>query len=416
MPYFVGRGNVAQSWRIPNGTSNQPGLSFTTSPTSGLYYASGNIIVCIDGQNAMSFGSSGLTTQGTIVASSFAGNGANLTNISIVPSVSISNVQITDSSFTMVDDTAVANTGGYFLVNGSGFSSPLDVIVGASTIPSSVTLVNSNQLRVTLGASPNGTVPLTISSAGFTTFKSMALSVSPFPVWQTAATLSNVSKTVEFTQSLVASDGTGSNVTYTLDTGSSLPSGVTLFSNGTLTGNIVTDVGNTSVYNFTVMATDAEYQNIPRSFGLTAVPPYVIATGGTITTSSGYTYHAFTTSGTFVLSSNPMNKTFDVLMVAGGGSGGTIGGGGAGGVLLIRGITVSAGSYSMTIGGGGSNSVFSTYTALAGGTGGGNGVGSNGGSGGGGGAYSGGAYSGGTGTTGQGNNGGSGGYYANRDG
>jgi hypothetical protein len=75
-------------------------------------------------------------------------------------------------------------------------------------------------------------------------------------------------KTVEFTQSLVASEPTGSNVTYSIDTGSTLPGGVILYSNGTLTGNIIEDPGNTSTYNFTIQATDFEYQNIPRTFSM----------------------------------------------------------------------------------------------------------------------------------------------------
>ena len=45
-----------------------------------------------------------------------------------------------------------------------------------------------------------------------------------------------------------------------------------------------------------------------------------VATGGTITTLNGYVYHAFTTSGTFQVTSG--SKNVECLIVGGGGGGG----------------------------------------------------------------------------------------------
>ena len=153
------------------------------------------------------------------------------------------------------------------------------------------------------------------------------------------------------------------------------------------------------------------------------------ATGGSTYTYSTYTVHAFTTSGTFTVTSGTL--ACDVLVVAGGGGGGGgsgTGGGGAGGILYnsasnstIGNAAVSlSGSYTVTIGrgglrgdgydemkgGSGGNSVFTngtlTYTAVGGGGGGGtdgsNQTGNAGGSGGGG-RYN---AAGGAGTSGQG--------------
>ena len=107
----------------------------------------------------------------------------------------------------------------------------------------------------------------------------------------------------------------------------------------------------------------------------------------------------------------------EYLVVAGGGAGGTAGGGGGAGGLLTGSVNVFvATSYTVTVGGGGSggvltwgasgnpgsNSVFSSITALGGGSGG-HGGGGNGGSGGGGAQGNGGS-----GTAGQGNAGGNG--------
>ena len=152
------------------------------------------------------------------------------------------------------------------------------------------------------------------------------------------------------------------------------------------------------------------------------------ASGGIVTTSGGYAYHTFTSSGRFIPSEN---LTADILVVAGGGGAGgylssgyaASAGGGSGGLLSFssQSLTASIG-YGVTVGGGGaggysnttapvsgSNSQFGTLTTVIGGGFGSNkyipsrsvGTGGDGGSGGGGVAGNGG-----TAVAGQGNNGG----------
>ena len=163
-------------------------------------------------------------------------------------------------------------------------------------------------------------------------------------------------------------------------------------------------------------------------------PPYVDATGGTITTSGDFKIHTFTSSGTFTVTNaggSSGSTTVDYLVVAGGGGSGG-GGGGAGGYResypnpATVGFSVSAQAYPITVGAGGTagapnaganaagngaNSIFSTVTSTGGGKGGKEITnGSNGGSGGG---ASGPGTSGGSGNTppvspSQGNNGGTG--------
>lgn len=80
------------------------------------------------------------------------------------------------------------------------------------------------------------------------------------------------------------------------------------------------------------------------------------ATGGTITYDTQYTYHTFTSTGTFT----PLSAlTTDVLVVAGGGGGaGDVGGGaGAGGVLYAASKTLTTTSYACTVGAGGTAGV-----------------------------------------------------------
>ena len=177
--------------------------------------------------------------------------------------------------------------------------------------------------------------------------------------------------------------------------------------------------------------------------------PFLVATGGTITTSGNCKIHTFTGPGTFCVSSISINcaaeNTVSHLVIAGGGGGVAQGAaGGAGGYREVKTpltpytaspldgypsapnrVTVTAAAFPITVGGGGgpgtngSNSVFSTITSAGGGASGGGGFavynGNAGGSGGGGSSPSGGP--GGTGGAGntppvsppQGNNGGNGG-------
>ena len=142
----------------------------------------------------------------------------------------------------------------------------------------------------------------------------------------------------------------------------------------------------------------------------TGIPPFLIATGGTITTCGDCKIHTFTGPGTFTVCNvagicAPTRNQVSYMVVAGGGGGGNgdnSGGGGAGGFREEKSpltpytasplegagtITVTATSFPITIGGGGaggsgsgangargasgSNSVFSTITSAGGGGGGG---------------------------------------------
>jgi hypothetical protein len=105
----------------------------------------------------------------------------------------------------------------------------------------------------------------------------------------------------------------------------------------------------------------------------------VNASGGTSTTSGGYTIRTYTGPGTFTMNSP---GTIEALVVAGGGGGGSIsGGGGAGGLVYQSRLRLNAGVYPVTVGTGGSGatnwynntlnpgnpSVFATVEAIGGG-------------------------------------------------
>ena len=157
--------------------------------------------------------------------------------------------------------------------------------------------------------------------------------------------------------------------------------------------------------------------------GSVSIGPFV-ATGGTITTASGYKYHTFTSSGNFTTTQG--TSSVEYMLVAGGGGSGKFdapnyaGGGGAGGLLAGTFTAVAGGSTVITIGAGatwgnngGASSIAvysgSTTTAVGGGKGGRTAASSNtSGSGGSGGGSLGNDANQGSGTSGQGNAGGSG--------
>jgi hypothetical protein len=111
---------------------------------------------------------------------------------------------------------------------------------------------------------------------------------------------------------------------------------------------------------------------------------FIVATGGTITTSGNDKIHTFTGPGDFTVTqaaTNPANNVVDYLVVASGGGGGenSGGGGGAGGHRTSfpggTQIPVVAQAYTIAVGGGGATSspgnvsTFSTITSAGGGRG-----------------------------------------------
>ena len=111
-------------------------------------------------------------------------------------------------------------------------------------------------------------------------------------------------------------------------------------------------------------------------FGSSGETP-ISATGGTITTYTGYKVHSFLSSGIFEITGGTAG--IDILIVAGGGGGGggglDGGGGGAGGMLVASEIVESVASYTITIGAGGGEEIngvdssFASYVAKGGGAG-----------------------------------------------
>jgi hypothetical protein len=155
-----------------------------------------------------------------------------------------------------------------------------------------------------------------------------ALYINASPVWSTSAgSLGTFIEQVSISVSATAADS-DSTITYSLASGSTLPSGISLNSSTGLISGTLPDVASNTTYTFTINASDG-VNTIPRAFSITSNALVAISTAET-------------------------------LVVAGGGGGGSNGnttgggGGGAGGYLYNASTSFTPGTvYTLSIGTGG---------------------------------------------------------------
>jgi len=177
----------------------------------------------------------------------------------------ITSIVVTDSSYTALDDTAVSTAGGYIKIIGTGFTTGSQVLIN-TTSASSVSFVNSTELRAQLPATAAGTyVVYVVATDGSVAIRVNGITFSATPTWTTGSTLPESLASNAISIQFAATSN--SNITYSLASGSTLPSGLNLSSNGLLSGT-VTGVTVDTTYNFTINAIDQELQDSPRAFSI----------------------------------------------------------------------------------------------------------------------------------------------------
>ena len=201
-------------------------------------------------------------TPGTITITQLESNVATVVSTGGGPK--ITNIQVTDNAYTVLDDTAVDITGGYIKITGTGFVTGCSVIVGQ--LPAaSVTFISSTEVRAQLSAQSAGTyIVYLVNPDGGVGIRVNGVTHSASPAWQTASGLPDQYDGVAINLSLVATDATS----YTVTSGS-LPPGLSLNSNTGVISGTVSGVANDTLYTFTVRATDAQLQDSPRTFTVT---------------------------------------------------------------------------------------------------------------------------------------------------
>jgi hypothetical protein len=181
--------------------------------------------------------------------------------------MTVSNVSVTDSNYTVLNDTPnISTAGGYIKVTGRGFVSGCVVYVGG-VAATSTTFISSTEVRAQIAAATSNTLMVyVVNPDGSTGIKLSSLVFSGTPTWNTGATLGNQVADTAF--SVFFSATSDSAVTYALSSGSTLPAGTSLFANGLFTGT-VTGISSDTTYSFSVDAVDAENQDTARTFSVT---------------------------------------------------------------------------------------------------------------------------------------------------
>lgn len=243
-------------------------LSFVTPPASGVAVqireinnAGSNII-------PLTVKAQGTTTTSTVSVIDFVGNVVATNDGSVVTvtieagSPKMSSIIVTDSSYNNLDDTAVALEGGYIKIIGSGFASGCSVLIG--NVPAtSTTFISSTEVRAQVPATSAGTyIVYLVNTDGGTAIRVNGITFSSTPTWVTSSGLSGTSGSPVSYQ-LSATGAT----TFALQAGSTLPSGLTLTSGGLLSGTVT--IESDTVYSVTILATDTELQDSPRTFSIT---------------------------------------------------------------------------------------------------------------------------------------------------
>lgn len=190
--------------------------------------------------------------------------------LSAITGPTITNVQVTDSSYNVISATALSTvTGGYLKVTGSNFTSNTNIYVDYGTLvpATSVTYVSSTQLNVKMPTLAAGSYMLVlVTNTGSVAIRINGAVYAVTPVWVTSPGLTGYNN-VQISLNLSSAIGFGDTVTYSIDPSSSLPTGLSLSSAGLLSG-IITGLSNSTVYNFTLVATDTENQSSSQTFTL----------------------------------------------------------------------------------------------------------------------------------------------------
>lgn len=157
-----------------------------------------------------------------------------------------------------------------YILTGSGFDSNATIYIG-NVLANSVTHVNSNSVAFTIAANTPSQIYnlfLINSDGGVAVYPTFEIS-SPSVVWVTNSTLTPFQIANSISYQLTATSN--SSITYTLQTGSSLPGGITLSANGLLSGTLNSVPALTTTYAFVVLATNQETESSARQFSVTAI-------------------------------------------------------------------------------------------------------------------------------------------------
>ena len=291
----------------------QVGGSTTLTGALSATTATANLLVV---GSAVTSNSQGIDVTGVITATSFKGDGSNLTGLS---GVSVAN---------QADNRLITATGTTDALNGEAGLTYNGLQLNISNDVPELFLTDTNSNNSYGRVRGNGGNLILSADVNNATGDSVIVFESDGSERARIASngIANFQKAV----------GIGSYTTTQRNAIAYLQSGTLIFNNTT---------GTVQVWDGSV------WTNLTDPFS---------ASGGTKTTSGSKTIHTFTSNGTFTVASNATNVR--ALIVGGGGGGGGkggndgSGGGGGGLVRFVTAIPVTPGSYPIVVGGGGGSS------------------------------------------------------------
>ena len=220
--------------------------------------------------------------------------------------VNISSIQIANSTFVAKDDLAIDTTGGFMIINGTGFQSGAVVYI-QGTAATSTAFVSSSRLNVTVPALSSGLLDVyVVNTDGSGSIYLRSLNANGTPSWTTTSPLTTQDSGTAFAINLVASGAAGDGtITYAVSSGSSLPSGTFLASNGYFYGT-VSGLEAETTYSFSVDAIDAQNQETARSFNIT------VTAGDTYFRETVLLINGETSNNTWIADASTNNSTLTV--------------------------------------------------------------------------------------------------------
>ena len=278
-------GSATAQWRtiyVSGNTINMGGATIQTDAGSGSFAFVPPATAASPNPTGVVFGPTGnistvSTTAGTITA-----------NLQTASSTTSSILKITSISYPG-DDTAADTAGGQTItINGSGFLSGAQVLIGTSPVTTvgSVTVVSSVLITFISPAVATGNYVLYVVNAdGATALSVTGIAYSGTPAWSTAS--GNIAQLYEVSTVSTTITATGdAPIAYSLVSGS-LPTNLSLTAgNGLISGTTAVTSASTT-YSFTARATDAQQQDTNRAFTITVLPDVVTwsAPAANVTTS-----------------------------------------------------------------------------------------------------------------------------------
>jgi hypothetical protein len=159
-------------------------------------------------------------------------------------------------------------------ITASGGTAPYTYALTSGTLPTGLSVSSSGTLSGTISASgQSGNVSFVVTAtdhAGLTGSTSYSLTVNAPTITLSSLSVTTTLATTAYAPAALTASGGVASYTYAVTSGS-LPSGVTLSSSGALTGTPAA-VSASTVYSFTVTATDAHSYTGSNSYSLKVVP------------------------------------------------------------------------------------------------------------------------------------------------